>query len=393
MNNATRMALVFAFALLLIVIGYNLVNHDPSVGAIKPDVPLAAELRQAEVEQGAADVDDGGGDAASPRGDDGRAPTPPSNATVARNDAAVPVAPTPVESADVTGDDAVTQPDEGLAFIDALPDDTVNAGEADTSAHGPPPTLTLGRRPPLLQRTTGENAASGSKSGADVAGERASTDAAPVGSSGGAEANKSSELSTSKSTSASDGSLPSTGANTGTGQVEPKSSDTKRDDAKPGDNRGNSGRPAAPPVYAIAAGDSFSTIAEKFYGDERKWILIEEANPNVDPRRLKLGQVIKLPPPEAPQAPAAKTAAANAPASKADAARADAASPPREPVAPPGGKLHEVKPGQTLSSIAREHYGDPNTWRTIFDANRDLLRNNPNVLPAGAKLVIPAKQK
>lgn len=50
-------------------------------------------------------------------------------------------------------------------------------------------------------------------------------------------------------------------------------------------------------------------------------------------------------------------------------------------------KTHTVVPGDTLQSIAREYYGDPNQWKKIFNANPDKIERG---LPrAGSKLVIP----
>lgn len=49
-----------------------------------------------------------------------------------------------------------------------------------------------------------------------------------------------------------------------------------------------------------------------------------------------------------------------------------------------------VKEGDTLSGIAAQHYGDPNAYRAIFDANRGLL-SDPDLIHPGQRLRIPAK--
>lgn len=49
--------------------------------------------------------------------------------------------------------------------------------------------------------------------------------------------------------------------------------------------------------YAIKAGDTLSEIAARSYGSARRWHRITKANPGLDPRRLRVGQVIKLPGP------------------------------------------------------------------------------------------------
>lgn len=54
-----------------------------------------------------------------------------------------------------------------------------------------------------------------------------------------------------------------------------------------------------------------------------------------------------------------------------------------------GGKTYTVKPGDTLSKIARDELGDGNAYMKIFEANRDQL-NDPNMIKPGQVLKIPA---
>lgn len=53
-------------------------------------------------------------------------------------------------------------------------------------------------------------------------------------------------------------------------------------------------------TYTIRAGDTLSAIAVRRYGSARQWRKITRANPGLDPRRLRVGQVIKLPEPSSP---------------------------------------------------------------------------------------------
>ncbi len=48
-------------------------------------------------------------------------------------------------------------------------------------------------------------------------------------------------------------------------------------------------------TYTIQPGDTLGKIAKKLYGKERMWSKIQNVNPNLDPRRLTVGQKIKLP--------------------------------------------------------------------------------------------------
>jgi uncharacterized protein YidB (DUF937 family) len=53
---------------------------------------------------------------------------------------------------------------------------------------------------------------------------------------------------------------------------------------------------------------------------------------------------------------------------------------------------YTVVPGDSLSKIAKRLYGDANQWRTIFDANRDQIKN-PDLIHPGQKLKIPTAAK
>jgi nucleoid-associated protein YgaU len=51
-------------------------------------------------------------------------------------------------------------------------------------------------------------------------------------------------------------------------------------------------------------------------------------------------------------------------------------------------KVHEVQSGDTLSAIAKKHYGDANGYPRIFEANRPMLKDPDDIYP-GQVLVIP----
>ncbi len=64
------------------------------------------------------------------------------------------------------------------------------------------------------------------------------------------------------------------------------------------------------------------------------------------------------------------------------------AIPPSRPAARPADDTYTVRGGDTLVKIAREHYGDPNAWDRIYQANRDQL-STPHALKVGQTLIIP----
>jgi nucleoid-associated protein YgaU len=49
---------------------------------------------------------------------------------------------------------------------------------------------------------------------------------------------------------------------------------------------------------------------------------------------------------------------------------------------------YTVKSGDTLSKIAKQHYGDANQYMKIFNANKGLLKD-PDKIQVGQELVIP----
>jgi nucleoid-associated protein YgaU len=51
-------------------------------------------------------------------------------------------------------------------------------------------------------------------------------------------------------------------------------------------------------------------------------------------------------------------------------------------------KIHVVAAGETLSKIAKAHYGDANKYMKIFEANKDQL-TDPDKIKVGQKLKIP----
>jgi nucleoid-associated protein YgaU len=52
-------------------------------------------------------------------------------------------------------------------------------------------------------------------------------------------------------------------------------------------------------------------------------------------------------------------------------------------------RTYKVQPGDSLSKIAKEFYGNANDYMRIFEANKDTL-NDPNKIQIGQELVIPA---
>jgi nucleoid-associated protein YgaU len=56
----------------------------------------------------------------------------------------------------------------------------------------------------------------------------------------------------------------------------------------------------------------------------------------------------------------------------------------------PEAEFHTVVRGETLSAIAKKHYGNANAYMQIFEANKPMLKDPDHIYP-GQVLRIPAK--
>jgi nucleoid-associated protein YgaU len=54
----------------------------------------------------------------------------------------------------------------------------------------------------------------------------------------------------------------------------------------------------------------------------------------------------------------------------------------------PAARTYTVQPGDSLSKISKEFYGDANKYMKIFDANKDKLAD-PDKVKVGTNLIIP----
>jgi len=114
--------------------------------------------------------------------------------------------------------------------------------------------------------------------------------------------------------------------------------------------------------YKVAAGDTFSTLAKKFHVSIKA---LEDANPGVEPTKLKIGQTIHIPP-AAPSLAATTTSTPNV---------ADSAN---------GSQIYIVKSGDSLTKIATE-------FGVTVKALRSANNLTTDKIVVGQKLKLPAK--
>jgi nucleoid-associated protein YgaU len=115
-------------------------------------------------------------------------------------------------------------------------------------------------------------------------------------------------------------------------------------------------------THTVAKGETLGDISATHYGTTKHWRKIVEANPGLDPARLKIGQVIQIP---AVETPAAATGAT-----------------------PGGADTYTVKKGESYYTIAKKMLGSSSRWREI-----ERLNSIPaEELRAGAVIKLPAKE-
>lgn len=133
--------------------------------------------------------------------------------------------------------------------------------------------------------------------------------------------------------------------------------------------------PVVPPVqptptaieYVVVKGDTLGGIAHKYHISIKA---LENANPNIEPTRLQIGQKLTIPAP--PQGAASTTASQTMSGAS------------NETGTSMGGEIYVVKSGDTLTKIARQYH---TTIRAIEEANNLTTTK----IKVGQKLKIPAK--
>ena len=123
-------------------------------------------------------------------------------------------------------------------------------------------------------------------------------------------------------------------------------------------------------VYVWQAGDTFTALADRYYGSRLEVGRLRDANEGRDESTIQPGESIFV-----PAEPVA--AAERLGRSSADAGQML-------------GGTYVVQSGDMLSKIAQKSYGSAGKWRRIYDANRDVLAS-PDALKVGMRLRIPAE--
>ncbi|MCG3134841.1 MAG: hypothetical protein HMLKMBBP_02245 [Planctomycetes bacterium] len=164
--------------------------------------------------------------------------------------------------------------------------------------------------------------------------------------------------------------------------------------------------PSAVPGFRevkVAKGDTLMIIAKRELGASSKWPTLVEANPGLDPKRMKIGQVIKVPVAAATAAnavpgpaPAPGPTLTPTPAPAPGVVEVPGAGPAPVPTpfpvptpAPVSARTYKVVAGDTLSDIARRELGSAGKVSMLKEANKDVLKGGDRIT-VGMTLKIPS---
>jgi len=132
-------------------------------------------------------------------------------------------------------------------------------------------------------------------------------------------------------------------------------------------------------VHTVQADESISTLAERYYGDYRKFHFIAEYNELEDATQVRVGQDIKIPVIEGVPIITDPAAIKTDPGETAEPL-------PGEIITVKRFIIHTVQPEETLSKLAKMYYGDLSKFDVIAKFNDILVGTSVRV---GQELKIP----
>lgn len=131
-------------------------------------------------------------------------------------------------------------------------------------------------------------------------------------------------------------------------------------------------------LHKVQPNDSLSKIANKYYGDESKWLLIFNANRDklTDKNSLKIGTKLFI--------PEEKTIVQ----SVKEKTTIPTLIQLTEVEDTKSSRRHTIQKGDSLYRIALHYYKDGSKWNKILEVNKEIIENQ-NSLPVGAEIEIP----
>ncbi len=132
--------------------------------------------------------------------------------------------------------------------------------------------------------------------------------------------------------------------------------------------------------HTVRANETMETIAERYFGSSRGYPVIARANPFVDPQKLRVGTVLRIP--KDPENIQGKVVGKDTPDGVIESHTDDQASVVE----------YVVRPGDSLSRISQQIYGSARYAQFIYENNRDVLKSIDSI-SVGQLLKLPPLPK
>lgn len=151
-----------------------------------------------------------------------------------------------------------------------------------------------------------------------------------------------------------------------------------------------------PKTHVVQAGETFTSLAVKYFGHAKYTNLITKANPTVDPRKVRIGMKVIIPP--APENMTAAASPAPAPGPGTPTAtlagtRSPSAGTPitRTAKAPPvpADRAYTIKAGEGWYTLAQRFLGNGERWTELYELNKERVPHNPHNVPPGTVIELP----
>lgn len=125
-------------------------------------------------------------------------------------------------------------------------------------------------------------------------------------------------------------------------------------------------------THTVATGETFVSIARAVYGDGRYYQALVDANPSIDPDKLRPGMTIQVPPDSQVKQSSGKSSKSAPSSSKSS-----------------DGKTYTVQSGDSLYKISKKLYGTGEKSDALYEANKQTIGPDSTRLKIGMVLALP----
>jgi nucleoid-associated protein YgaU len=136
-------------------------------------------------------------------------------------------------------------------------------------------------------------------------------------------------------------------------------------------------QPSDSRTHVVQSGETFSSIAASVYGSAAYYPHLIRANPTIDPRKLRAGMKINVPPMSDVKADSSASTSSSTPSASSSNAPLDDKT------------EYRVQSGDTLSKISTKLFGRRSYADKIYQLNQSTIGSDPGRLKVGMVLKLP----